>query len=307
MRPCPLTIVGLSLAACTPTFEDRPWLVDEPRIVAISATPAEARPAQLVQLDALVVDPEGMPASVLGWSACTEPRSVRERGSVSEVCTRGEALQPLGNPAAVLGDACARFGPNPPPAQGDEPPRRPADPDASGGYFLPVRAQQADLDVLAFGFVRLRCDLAGVTRPVFDEYQERYTENLGPTIESIRVLDDPALGPLDPALPARVAPGEAIELELRAAPGSAETYVVPDEDFVSLVERRESLTVRWYVTDGELSLGEQRLPGSQLGEGAAAFAVQWQAPSSPTRVHGWAVLEDDRGGVSWSGFTLDVG
>ncbi|MEX1368708.1 MAG: hypothetical protein AB1Z98_36610, partial [Nannocystaceae bacterium] len=85
------------------------------------------------------------------------------------------------------------------------------------------------------------------------------------------------------------------------------TYVVPDEDFVSLVERRESLTVRWYVTDGELSLGEQRLPGSQLGEGAAAFAVQWQAPSSPTRVHGWAVLEDDRGGVSWSGFTLDVG
>ncbi len=291
---------------CSPSFEDRPWRVDQARILAIAATPAEARPGEGVALDALVVDADGPLSGVAAWSVCTEPRTARERTAVSERCAQGEQLEPLGNPAQVLADACARFGPNPPPTTGDEPPRRPADPDPTGGYFLPVRASRPDDAGSAFGFVRIRCDLAGVTRAVFEEYEARYALNMTPVIDRLERADGSSPIPLGPEEPAVVEPGRPIELRLVTAAGASEPYVVLNASYTALLDRRESLTVRWYVTDGVLARGEDTRDGQDIGEAAASFTVQWQPPPVAGPVYGWAVLIDDRGGVAWSGFALEV-
>ncbi|MEM9459156.1 MAG: hypothetical protein AAGF11_33565 [Myxococcota bacterium] len=297
-------LFGLSLA-CTPTFEDRPWRIDEDRIVAIAATPAEARPGTMVSLQALVVGPDGPFDPAIEWSACTRPRSARERTGVTERCARGEDLEPLGTPARVLDDACARFGPNPPPTEGDAPSRRPADPDPSGGFFLPVHAEVSAESLQSFGFVRLRCDLAGVTRAIFDQFEARYRDNLAPMLDRLELRDEDTLAPLG-TTSAQVRPGASVDFELVLATEASEPYVVVDPESGQLLDRQEALTVRWYVTDGELDRGTQTLPGTELGEDEARFVVSWRAPPSDGPVFGWAVLVDDRGGTSWAAFEIDV-
>ena len=291
---------------CSPTFEDRPWRIDDARVLAIAVTPAEALPGEFVSLDALVVDPDGPRPGVLEWSVCTEPRTARERGAVSERCARGEQLEAVSNPAPLLSDACARFGPNPPPTEGGEPARRPADPDPTGGYFLPVRVHDPADALQSFGFARIRCDLAGVTRAVFEDYLDRYSLNTQPTIDRLERIDEATPRPLGIDAPPTVDRAQSVELRLTTAAGASEPYVILNEDYAALLDRREALTVRWYVTDGRLDQGEQTREGTALDEAPASFEVQWTAPVDPGRVHGWAVLVDDRGGVVWTAFAFDV-
>lgn len=310
MKDRVVALLGLALA-CTPTFEDRPWRIDEDRIVAIAATPAEARPGAMVGLQALVVGPDGTLDPAIQWSACTRPRSARERTGVTDRCARGEDLEPLGTPARVLDDACARFGPNPPPTEGDAPGRRPADPDPSGGYFLPVHAGISAESLQSFGFVRLRCDLAGVTRATFDQFEARYRDNLAPMIDRLELRDEDTLTPLGTttapgATAPPVRPAATVDLELVVAPEASEPYVVVDPESGQLLDRREALTVHWYVTDGELDRGTQTRPSTERDGGEARFVVSWRAPASGEEVFGWAVLVDDRGGTSWAAFELDV-
>lgn len=309
MKHARTALAGLALTlGCTPPFEDRPWRVDEDRILAIAATPAEARPGATVELQALVVGPEGPLAPALAWSACTQPRTARERTGVTESCARGEDLEPLTAPARLLDDACARFGPNLPPTEGDAPPRRPADPDPSGGYYLPVRAEVSAGPLHSFGFVRLRCDLAGVTRAIFDQFEARYRPNLAPPLERLELLEGDAPRPLGQGR-LRVDPGSTVDLQLVLGPDASEATVVVDIESGQIRDRREALTVRWYVTDGELDRGEQTRSGEELdedGEDGARFTVSWRAPDQGSEVYGWAVVLDDRGGTAWTAFALDV-
>ncbi|MEM7152571.1 MAG: hypothetical protein AAF799_07005 [Myxococcota bacterium] len=284
--------LGLAMG-CAPTFEDRPWRVDEARVLAVAATPAEARPGEGVTLTALVADPDGEVPLAPQWTVCTQPRSIDERTGVSRECALGTALMPVGNPAFIPGGACALFGPNPPPVVGDEPPRRPADPDPSGGYFLPVGVGVSSLELQGFGFVRLRCDLAGATRAVFDDWEQRYASNLEPSVEGVSLLDVGGTS---------VGPGETVTLEAVIDPSAAEPYVVYDASLGAIVDRREVLTVHWYVTDGELDRGRQTWDGDD----ASPPAVQWRAPETEASVAGWVVVVDDRGGTSWASFAVEV-
>lgn len=275
---------GLVLVGCVPTFEDRLGLVDEPRILAVRGTPAEVRPGESVALEALVVSPTGLDASTVAWAYCDQPRTVEERTGVTAACLRGDQLVPVGALATVPFDACARFGPNPPPVEGDEPPRRPADPDPTGGYFLPLHASTEA--VQAFGFQRIRCDLEGATRAVFDAFEDRYEANRHPTI-----------APLD--LPAVLDPGTTLDLVMKAGADDAEPYVVYVAEESALFDRVETLTAFVYVTAGDLSLTQVSLVEGQ-------GTTQFTAPDEPATVHGWVVLVDARGGLAWEGFTVAV-
>jgi len=273
----------MGLGACAPQLDQRLGLVEQPRILAVRGLPAEARPGEAVDLEALVVSPGGTAGPATSWAFCTEPRRAEERTAVSASCARGERLESVSVEAIVPADACARFGPNPPPAEGDEPPRRPADPDPSGGYFLPVRA--ATDDATAFGFLRIRCDLAGATRAIFDAFQDRYTPNRHPAL----AVD----------VPLRVAPGDTVTIEASAPPDDAEDYVVYVAERSRLVDRVEELTASFYATSGSLTV--TRAP---LAEGRAQSRLT--APSEPGLVHGWVVVVDSRGGLDWAGFTVEV-
>ena len=286
---------------CAPTFEDRPWLVEEARILAVTASPAEARPGEGVNLRALVADPDGEVTLAPQWTVCTQPRTIDERTAVSRECALGDALMPVGSPAFVPGDACALFGPNPPPMVGDEPARRPTDPDPSGGYYLPVGVGLSSLELQGFGFVRLRCDLAGATRAVFDEWERRYELNVEPTVDGVRLIDgeqriDLADGPVT------VDADASITLEAVMPSSASEPYVVYDASLGALLDRSEVLTVHWYVTEGELERGQQTWSGDE----ASLPAVQWQAPDTEASVAGWVVVVDDRGGTTWSSFAIEV-
>lgn len=286
MRSVARSVVLAGLATgCVPSLTDEPWRVDEAQIIALRSTPAEARPGDAVTWEGLVASPDGPTAPLLTFSQCTRPRTAGERTAVSARCLAGRSLEPTTNPGQLLVDACARFGPNTPPTEGDEPPQRPADADASGGYFVPIHAEGPELSPV-FGATRVRCDLVGATRAVFEAFEERYRDNLDPDVQSLAVEGEPRAG-------------ETVVLRLELGPDAAEPYVRYDEARARLEDRTESLTVRWYVTDGVLARGRQTLEADELSS-PAPFATDWTLPDDPSPLHAWAVVTDDRGGTGWA-------
>jgi hypothetical protein len=182
---------------------------------------------------------------------------------------------------------------------------RPSDPDPSGGYFVPIRAEALaeDGDVAAFGFLRVRCDLAGATRDVFEAFEERYTENLNPQLEGV---ESPEMDSPEDAHHFSVSASSQLNLRATSEIGSAEPFVLylPEEN--RLEELREDLRVDWYFTAGEVDRASERRSGASIGEGRAGFDVEWLAPPEAGLVHGWVVLHDARGGSDWLEFTVEV-
>ncbi|MGH1340895.1 MAG: hypothetical protein ACRBN8_05055 [Nannocystales bacterium] len=291
-------LASFAVLGCTPEFDDAPWRVEEPRVLAIASTPAEARPGDPVMLSTLAVSLDGTLAETPTWSVCTRPRTAAERTSVTAPCLEEEFLEPTPASMLVLSDACARFGPNPPPTEGDSEPQRPADPDPSGGYFLPVRAQAGD--AVAFGALRIRCDLPGVTRAIFDAFEERYLANETPRIHEVS-LDEVPLSANDIAT---VNHDSETTITVELPTTAAEAYVRYDSANGVLVDEREWLRVQWFVTDGQLSAGQQTLTDSQSAPPVAS--TLWTAPPEATTVHAWVVVTDARGGVAWRAFSIDV-
>jgi hypothetical protein len=294
MKRSVLLLAGV--LGCTPSFEDTPWRVEETRVLGIVSDPPEARPGEVVQLSALVGSPDGTVSAAPSWDVCTRPRASSERTAVTQRCLEGDALESASATWAVLSDACARFGPNVPPTEDDAAPQRPSDPDASGGYFVPVRAEAAD--ALAFGVVRIRCDLPGVTRAIFEEFEARYTLNRNPEITGVTV--DGQEVDADPIV---VSAGAATELEVALSDASAEPYVRYDPGEGVLLDEREWLRVEVFVTDGELDRGQVIVrPEDDPGP----VSIAWHAPASPTTVSAWVIVTDARGGATWRDVAIRI-
>jgi len=83
----------------------------------------------------------------------------------------------------------------------------------------------------------------------------------------------------------------------------AERYVVLDPSFGSLSDQREAIAVAWYATDGAFDFDRAGRSASDL---ATTSDNAWQAPASPEHVTLWVVLRDDRGGVGWEQYPIDV-
>jgi hypothetical protein len=293
MRP----FVALLGTGCFPNLDDTPWLVAEPRVLAIRGAPPEAEPGDGVSLEALVASPEGEAPRPVEWSLCLAGRTLAERNAVAPACVAGDpaAVEILpGSAAEVPADACARFGPNPPPAEPGEPPLRPADPDPTGGYHLPIRASLPSHGVVAFGFERLRCTLAGAPRDVFKAYQLRYTNNRNPRIERIELVDGSDVLPLEPGF--AVGAGREVTLRVTTSSASAEPYVQYDGTSVALVDRIESLVVSWFTNAGRI---ESEKSGLDEAAGEVVLENRWTAPAEGRSVRFWIVLRDARGGSDW--------
>lgn len=81
----------------------------------------------------------------------------------------------------------------------------------------------------------------------------------------------------------------------------AERYVRYDTLGHAIVVSRETMSVSWYATAGDLdSDGTGRL-GTDL---ATTTDDGYVLPSAPGPIHGWVVLRDDRGGVGWRRFEI---
>jgi hypothetical protein len=273
------------LAACDNGLEQRLAIVDQPRVLAVRAEPAEAKPGSAVTYSALVVSPDGPLADPLAWAYCTAPKPPTEDNAVSEQCLASSALVDLGTSPEVTGmlpsDGCIRFGPDTPPGG-----FRPRDPDPTGGYYQPVRAEVGDL--LAFGLSRITCKLPTAPSEVAREYDLSYVANRNPTLDPIALATVPA--------------NRDVELTASWPADAVETYLYYDSLSQRLIERREAMRVSWFATAGQLAVD-----GSAVAQDASATSVStiWRTPAAGD-VWLWFVLRDSRGGIAWQQVRVTV-
>ena len=288
----------LSLAHCAPEMGNPASLITQDRIIGVRTNPAEASPGDLVQYTSLVVSPSGaVPAQDLSWSLCNLRKPVAENTPVGQACLTENLSQSAQGAAVSIqtpSSACVNFGPLAPPSKTGT--LRPSDPDATGGYYQPIRL---DLPTEQAIFrERLRCDLAGASLLTAQEFRARYTANQNPTLLSVSALVGETPISLD-AVPA----SQRIRLLALWSPDSAESYPVFDSASQTLVDRREALWLSWFVTAGAF---DDSTTGREEIDPAAFTENAWQSPSEAEVVFLWLVLHDSRGGADFASYTLTI-
>ncbi|HEY1558279.1 MAG TPA: hypothetical protein VGF94_25810 [Kofleriaceae bacterium] len=278
-------LVLLAVAACQNALDQRLAIVDDTRVLAIASQPAEVKPGAQVAYSVLVASPAGPVAALPAWYLCTAPKPPTEADAVSTGCFDDASALVAIDPssATVPADACMQFGPDVPPGG-----FRPRDPDPTGGYYQPVRADLAGA-ALSFGFTRITCDLANAPVQVSEDYLNLYVANANPTLAI--------------ATPPTVAAGSAIALVASWQPADAETYLDYDPVSETLVTRREAMHVSWYATGGALPVDASEIDEDDL---STSVSTTWTAPASPGTVYLWFVLRDSRGGVATASATVAV-
>ncbi|CAN5919053.1 hypothetical protein BH11MYX3_BH11MYX3_28170 [soil metagenome] len=235
---------------------------------------------------AVIASPDGPVAASPSWAFCAAPKPPTEDNAVSDGCIGEDQLLPLGTGPTAMGtlpaDGCLRFGPDVPPGMDF----RSRDPDATGGYYQPVRVAFDGL--LAFGLTRITCKLPRAPTEVAFDYDQRYVANANPALEPM-VLD-------------RVPADSDVTLSAAWPASSAETYLYFDPSSQTLVERREAMRVSWFATAGSLGVD-----ASAIGEDDQATEVTttWHTPPSG-RAWLWIVLRDARGGIATRSYDVTV-
>jgi hypothetical protein len=290
-------ILALSLAAagCAPEFEERESLVTGPRILAVRGDPPESKPGESASYTALLATPDGPPEGAsVRWAFCAAPKPLTENNAVSAECLRG-AVRPIGTASSVTAvtppDACALFGPDTPP--GDF---RPRDPDITGGFYQPVRAEA--LERVAFGMERIGCNLPNAPLEAAVELAERYVPNRNPSLRPLTATVDGAAVPLD-----RLPAGADVLFEVGWKGEDFEEYPAFDPGSQTIVDRREALRAFWYATAGEF---ESDVTGRSEEETQTSTSNRWRAPALGARVFLWLVLRDSRGGTAFTTHELTI-
>lgn len=352
LNACAVAGAWVALAGCAPDLDVPTWRVESARILAVRAEPAEPKPGQVAQLTALVATPGGtelVPA--LHWRACTVRPALAELAPIAAACLSesATALTELGAGAAaklaVTSKSCSQFGPIAPVAEAGQPAGRPADPDATGGYYAPVRVDGplADSDT-TLARVRLACGLAGATQAQTVEFTQRYRPNTAPQLEKLTI--ERSSGSTDltgsGAWQIAVQPGERLALTGHWPDCSATTCgdgrcdidetALPASQAPQLQscpadcgKPQGCLGAERYLTLEPLSheLVAQReairvawfATAGQLSEAHTGRTPQdlarfsgntWTAPATPGVVWLWLVVRDDRGGVNWRELKVEV-
>lgn len=338
------------VAGCVPDVEEADSLVVAPRVLAIRSEPAQIAPRKEGTFSALYVNPDGTEEEApFDWAFCLARKPLAELGPVNPLCLlenaddieqevrdAGEADEPtpileeIGEGIEATGDvpsdACRFFGPDRPPPMDGEPSGRPVDPDATGGYYQPLRIFNPDDDSVALYQARIVCGLPGAGQAITRSFNQRFVENENPAIAELVVTsdDDRALAVAGEGAATRVRPGETLELELRwdacdplppcdedeeecekpEPCTGAESYIYYDPLTHALSERREGMRVSWFSTGGvfrDARTGRIEQEADTTNSGNA-----WTAPDAEGDVTLWTVLRDDRGGVAWQTYSLRI-
>jgi hypothetical protein len=336
-------LFGLAVAtACQPNLDDTVSVVTTTRVLAIQSVPAEAPPMSSVRYTALVAQGSGPDGGAprLVWDYCNARNPLSNLGPVNTLCVHpgSSLLTPIGVGIQVSGGvpdlACGSFGPNAPPAMDGGLPGQPVSPDSTGGYYQPVSVfleQGGVADTLYF--MRLSCGFSGANEASQGILSARYHTNTNPEVASLAAdgapLVDNAKGATN-----RIAAGKKVTLEVAwpvcplvdkcgdgvcgadesamSCPsdcthprgcGGAERYVNFDLATQSVVDQREGIHVSWYASAGRF---DQDRTGNAGSDDATTSDDGWAPPTQATTVDLWVVLRDDRGGIGWAEYVLDV-
>lgn len=216
---------------------------------------------------------------------------------------------------------------------------RPTDPDSTGGYYQPVMVQvtASGATIPTFGETRITCALAGATGEQLAEYKKLTAANNNPTLERVAVPTlanaelsaDDGSTPLElkasmaytlqaqwPACPTKPTCGDGIcslgesltdcpdDCTTPKSCGGSESFAYLDPQSHTLVDRHEAMRVSWFTTGGTM---DKDHTGNQEADSAQTTSDNiWTAPAETGPVFIWVVLRDDRGGVDWRSFKVDV-
>lgn len=292
-----LLSVALSVG-CRPTLDDRPWLVTRPQIIGLKASSPEVRPGTAVTFEVVALDPAGpVDTSPTTWAFCGMPKPPAEANVVAPACLTPAAPDATGSPVSltVPVDACELFGPDTPQPAPSEPPSRPADPDATGGYYQPIAIDLSES--VAVGLERVTCDLPQASLDAARAFQAAYTANVNPMISELAVTLSGA--DIDPAA---VPAGASVQIAVSWPAGSAESFALYDRTTASVVETQETLTAAWFVTGGDLDRAATEVTDSMVLSAAAT----WTAPGQPGPVQLAVTLRDSRGGMDAMTMSLSI-
>ena len=216
---------------------------------------------------------------------------------------------------------------------------RPTDADSTGGYYQPVilRVSSDGASLPTLAETRVRCGLAGSTGEQFEQFNARTKLNENPELSAVSVtnLGNAELTGSDAASPLAVSPAQGLRLRaawpacpvtpacgdgicspgetIQACPddcttpkgcGGSEPFAYLDPEQHVLVDRHESMRVSWFASRGSFESDHTGRPESEFSE--LSTDNTWTAPAEPGPVFLWVVLRDDRGGVDWRSFKVDV-
>jgi hypothetical protein len=326
---------GVLAAGCQPDLGAPSSLVDAPRLLAVSATPAEAAPGSPVSYSVLIVDsdlvtfPSGEPpAAPVDWAFCNQEKPLSDVADVSAYCFTYDTesfLTEIGQGLAVSSrlpsQGCSTFGPDVPQPMMGMPAGRPTDPDPTGGYYQPVRlilpTSNPLVSILGAEESRISCGLSGASGATAAEFSMQYKANTNPVLAGLGLVPA-ASAPVTPIPPDDVtSPGVPVTAGARivlqaswplcagspAQACGAETYAYYDPATQMLTMQREALTVSWFATAGSYDGDTTTITPD---DGATTADNGWTAPTAKGPVLLWLVLRDDRGGAAWQRYRLDV-
>ncbi len=296
--PVVLAFAVASLAACIPSVGPGDEIITAPRLLAVRNDPAEAAPGTVVTFTAFVAAPDGGAgdAGAITWSFCDAQKPLTEDNVVSDACLGDGALTGIGTgpsvTAAMPGDACSRFGPDTTSSA-----FRPRDPDVTGGYYQPLRADLTAASggaATSFDLARIHCDLANASATSASAFAAAYTLNQNPQLlpPSATLAASGAAVDLG-ALPAST----PVLLQASWDPSSAETYAYYDPGSEAVTTQREAMQVAWYASAGALATGSTGRSGS---DPQTSSSVAFTTPARAGRLQLWIVLRDSRGGVDFT-------
>jgi hypothetical protein len=291
-----------TLAGCQPELGHPASLVEGERVLGVRADPAEAGPSDAVTYTSLVASPGGPVASpALVWSLCKLRKPVDENTPVSQACLT-DALTAAGRGDSVTipmpSTACVNFGPLAPPSKTGT--LRPTDPDATGGYYQPLRLDLETEQGTSQTIVRerVRCDLAGASLVLSQAFRARYTANRNPVLAPIGAFIDEVPVALD-AIPV----GSPVVLRAAWSDDSPEIYPVFDPMSQTFSDRREALWVLWYATAGRF---DDSTTGRSEDDPVLSSDNLWRAPDEAGNYYLWLVLHDSRGGTDFATYVVTV-
>ena len=312
------TVIAISIVAsahCKPNLDETTSRVSSARFLAVRAEPAEGAPLGQVTFTALYVDESGERADAsIDWAFCDDRKPLAELGPVSPRCLQRSAdfFEPIGVGTTVAGalpqQACRQFGPDVPETTGNDSAGRPVDPDSTGGYYQPMRLVTASTagDVLGLGLARITCGVPGASSDQLADLKQRNHPNTNTALDDVAVVGGVSLDKTS-----TVSAGQRITLSATwaacadGAPActGAEHYANYDTATQTVNARTEAIRVSWFATDGTF---DDDRTGVEEGVAASFSNNAWTAPSAPGTVHMWIVIRDDRGGVGWKSYSLDV-
>ena len=289
--------LALLAATCIPSLGPGDSLVTSPRVLAIRAVPAEAIPGAKITFTPFVAGPGGtVPGAAVAWNFCTAPRPLTDDNVVSNACLDSSSIVPAGHgpttTAATPKDGCALFGPDAPTGG-----FRPTDPDATGGFYQPLRADLAGAGT-TFALVRIHCDLANASAAAATAFANDYKLNRNPTLLPLTG----AIGGA-PATLGAISVGARVRFTASWSSADAETFAYFDPASQSVTTQRESMQVAWYSSTGTF---DTEATGRSSTDPATTTDDTWTAPTTPGPAHIFVVLRDSRGGTDFANVELTI-